>query len=128
MAEHPETAPLLGPRELIRSFDAACDRGVLRHLAVHFPFGVGYSEIRAGFVERVGSRPAACWQDVWDAWVEEGRGTVQVWVARCETCRGRRLDVRRGRVCATCMGRGSHRHPVRVQVRHAPRPGTAPGT
>src|SRR5690606_6559662 len=119
--ESPATGPL-GPRELVGQFDAAMRDGVVARLVAHLPAGVSLTEVRDGFVDRVGGRPGACWQDVWDSWVAEGGGTVTFWVSRCETCRGRRVDVRRGRVCATCAGRGSHRHQVQVRAFPAPRP------
>jgi hypothetical protein len=117
-----EDPVLLGPRELIASFDAALRAGVVRHLVRHLPAGVSPTEVRQSFVDRVGGRPAACWQDVWDEWVDTGRGQVQLTLWRCGTCRGRRFDMRTGKVCATCSGRGSFRHQVSVPANHAPRP------
>lgn len=122
MAGDTEHGTLLGPRELIAGFDAAMRAGVAHQIVTHLPAGVSPSEVRQSFVEHIGGRRGACWQDLWDAWVDAGRGTVPVVVWRCDACRGRRIDLRTGRVCRTCAGRGSHRHTVQLPARHAPRP------
>ena len=41
---------------------------------------------------------------------------------RCSTCNGQRIDMRRGRVCHTCMGRGRKRGHVTQMVMFAPVP------
>ncbi|MDN5759106.1 MAG: hypothetical protein L0H59_11325 [Tomitella sp.] len=48
----------------------------------------------------------ASWQDAWNMWARTSRGAT--WLRytprRCPDCRGRRIDLRMGMVCRTCMG------------------------
>jgi hypothetical protein len=104
--------------QLIAQFDQAMRHGALRHLVTRLPSGMTPSDVRQSFVDQLGRAPAASWQDAWNQWVGTS-GSVDVVAWRCGTCNGRRVDMRRGKVCATCHGRGSYRHTVKVRVRPA---------
>jgi len=121
-------------RQLVAHFDTAVRAGVLHQLVTHLPSGVAPGDVRDAFVEHLrgtatshdaatshGTDGTVSWYDAWDAWVDIHRGRPPVTVGRCQSCRGRRIDMRMGRPCRTCCGTGRHRHVEHVAARHAPR-------
>lgn len=63
----------------------------------------------------------ATWQEAFNAWTgatEHHSGVVRVTPSRCATCHGRRVDMRRGTICATCLGGARRPAEVRTAATH----------
>lgn len=84
------------------------------------------SEVRravASEVDRHPRRANETWADAWNRVTgadPRQPGTMRVWLTRrCPRCSGRRIDMRLGRVCFDCQGRGRTHQDVVVACRHA---------
>lgn len=102
---------------LAAQLDQAARRGVVRHLTRGNP-DVTYNDIRAAFIEHAARGRYDTWEDAWNTWVDTNHGTLPITLTRCEQCHGKRIDMRRGTVCHTCMGRRQHRRTVRIRATH----------
>lgn len=62
------------------------------------------------------------WQAAWNAYTgaeQRGWGSVTFTPMQCQTCNGKRVDFRHGRLCPACGGTGRGRHPVQHHARAA---------
>lgn len=93
MSVHPQVAHRLDARHLARLVTAT---------GADVPFEQ-IRETFATWLARHGHEHDAL-PEAWNAWRAATRGVIEVRLARCASCHGRRFDPRAGGVCRTCAG------------------------
>jgi DnaJ-class molecular chaperone len=75
-----------------------------------------------------GATTASSWQELWNTATSAAPGhpgELRFYaMTKCSNCHGRRIDMRLGTACHTCMGRGKTNTQVRFTAVYAPVPET----